>query len=181
MELSYPDGQGNFINWSGFLDKSATSFTPPVLPANLLGLTPPTTGVGTFVEGFGIDSVMGLDSLLTGMQAFSGNLDKFFLGTASDGRFVCRGESALAFSIGGTGTGTVTVDNGTGPVTVTDGQTLLFDSGTDLTVTATADANFNVTQMDCPFGPAGGLPAPSAQCFMSFNDASSDTIVISFD
>ena len=181
VEHCYFDTAGNNICWDALIDKSETSYTPPSLPGNLASVTPPANGVGTLVESFGIDSVTDLDSLLSAAQSYSGNIDKMFLATATDGMFVCRSETSVTFSIGGTGTGAVTIDTGSGAVAVTDGQHMLIDNGSNVTVTATADATFNVTQMDCPFGPAGGLPSPSAQCFFGTGDTDAYTIVVSFD
>lgn len=181
LEICYEDASQNEICWSALVDKSVTSFTPPALPLDLTLLGVPASGVSFEVDMTSLDAVMDLDSLISGSQAYGGNFDKFVLGAVDESFFLTRGEAAVTFDIGGAATGVVTVNDGSGAVVVTDGQSMNFPIGTSLTVTATADFLAQVTDLTCLGGTAAGLPTMSANCNFTLFDTDFEFVFVSFD
>jgi hypothetical protein len=148
----------------------------------MAGLIPPVTGVAYQIEGTNLDNVVGFDALLLAIQPFMGNFEKYFMGSGiATATFVERSKVTLTVNIGGAGSGTVTIDSGSGPVAVNDGDILVFDQGTSLTVAANADATFNVTNLNCPFGQGTGVGTPSANCAFDLFGGGGATVGVDFN
>jgi hypothetical protein len=177
--LEYDDGSGNFIEWNLIFTPTLTSITAPGLPMDIMDLAPPVDGLSYGVDFGGADTVIGFDALFTAIQAYMGNVDLFALSATNSTAQVERQVHSLRVSIGGTGTGTVTVDSGAGPVTVMNGDVLEIDDGVTVTIAATANATFNVTALNCPGGQVTGVGTPSATCVLdSFETV---TVDVQFD
>ena len=168
VEQEYLDGQSNEIAWELIFDPEITSVTAPDLPLDLAGLMPPVMGVSYGIELIGLDGVSGFDAALELSEPYLGNYQQFLLDASIHSNFANRQLHPVEFSI--TGAGTVTLDDGQGPVIISDGTTLEFNQGTSLSIVASADAGSVVTDLTCPSGPATGLGTDTALCSFDVED-----------
>ena len=136
-ELAYTDGSGNDIRWALIFDPTLTSIKAPDLPSSLLNLMPSAPGLSSYaLDVRGADTVNGFDSYVAATQPFMGNFDQFAIGAVTDTFLAEHKVHSLTFSIGGSANGLVTVDSGSGPVAVNDGDVLELSEGAVVTVDA---------------------------------------------
>jgi List-Bact-rpt repeat protein len=135
VEFEWRSGDTKF-RWTVVGDPARTSFTLPVLPADLSDRVPPTTA-GVRIDLAGLDTANGFDDLVGNLSAAGGNFDilKFNSTVFS---FVERTRPVVAMTKDGAGSGTVF----SSPAGIDCGATCAanFAPGLTVTLTAVADA-----------------------------------------
>lgn len=177
VEQDYQDTAGNDVRWTVVFDPAESGLQVPQLPTDVTSLVPPP-GISHGLNLLVVEGVAGFDAALAVGESFMGNYPQFAMGAQVDVGMARRTIHPVSFQIGGLWTGTVTIDDGSGPVAVVDGQRLEFDEGTLVTVVATADLLGTVGELTCPGGSAP-TGVPESMCGFPVDGAA--TIFVVFD
>ena len=161
LEMQWFGPAGEELEWIIFSDLATGSIALPQVPTDLMPLMPPASGVGFFVDLVGLDNVTGFDQAVRRAESVYGNLNEVFF-TANSATAAERGSTAVIVDVEGFGTGRVV---STPPGIDTDvGQfTWNWPTGTEVTLTATPDPGFVITQFECE-GPVQGDPTIQQTC-----------------
>ncbi|QDV05574.1 Bacterial Ig-like domain (group 2) [Planctomycetes bacterium Poly30] len=161
-KVAYTTLTGKRVDWTAWFDPSATSVSVPGLPTSMSDVRTSYDLIEYELELFALENVSGYPAAIQAISASNGSLEQAMLDGGIDAHSVTVESNAggggtggstdwnLSFTIDIFGTGTVTADTGSGPMTVTDGQTLVIPDGTSVTVTATGTNGSVVVYMETP-------------------------------
>ncbi|WP_419190624.1 Ig-like domain-containing protein [Saltatorellus ferox] len=158
----YTTATGKRVEWTSWFSPNVSSIKVPGLPASMSDVLTSYDLVEYELELFAIDGVSGFPAAISAIGSSNGSLEQALLdlqteahsvyesGTGSGGGGGGSTDYTLSFTISIFGSGTVTADTGSGPVSVADGDVLTLPENTLVTVTATGTNGSVVQYFEVP-------------------------------
>lgn len=167
-QVVYTTSTANRVEWTTWFSPSTTSITVPGLPASMSDVATGYDLIEYEIEFFAIDAINGFGNTIEAIGAADGSLEGALMNLQAEAHSVFEtgvggggssgsSDFTLSFFIDIFGTGTVTVDTGSGPMNVDDQDVLTIAENTSVTVTAIATNGSVITQFEVPgFSSFGG-------------------------
>ncbi|MEM6673943.1 MAG: Ig-like domain-containing protein [Planctomycetota bacterium] len=162
-----PESRG----WDLTFDGTRSSIGLPELPKDLSNLDPyiPSTSISMRLSD--LSGITGYEAFLSAARPHATRVERVRMVTRANESAVTIEQLPIEIFISGQGTGTVTVDWGSGQVQMTSDQVVQVPRGSEVTITATADGQFVVDSFFSSGGPATGVGTSTASITFTVDSA----------